>query len=260
VRKRLFGILVLVIVPILGFGLGILAAAAGTARAATPERAAHVSGVRIAATAQFLTTLKNAREAGRDVALGTEIPDIPNPVNVCIPQLTTGNPTQCMNDWNGTLANGPVFRFYHYGNSNGFNAVYVLNVGTIRQVSGGFQPFTDGSGLNARYNGNNVYEFEWSRNGTSQNACIAGYGPNANSVNAPCDITGSHTVLWFVLTDYNGYVSVGASNALYGRTHTANQPVWVGSNGKGNISNGDNVYLTTTQGNELAWASYFDGG
>jgi hypothetical protein len=72
VRKRLVGILALVI---LGFSGGIPAASASTAHAGTastahvsyPERATHLSGMRIAATPQLLAALKKAREAGRGV-------------------------------------------------------------------------------------------------------------------------------------------------------------------------------------------------
>jgi hypothetical protein len=64
VRKRLFGILVPVI---LGLSLGIPSASASTVRAANPARTTHSSGVRIAATPQFLAALQKARRAGRGV-------------------------------------------------------------------------------------------------------------------------------------------------------------------------------------------------
>ena len=63
-RKRLFGILVPVI---LGLSLGIPSASASTVRVANPARTTHSSGVRIAATPQFLAALQKARRAGRGV-------------------------------------------------------------------------------------------------------------------------------------------------------------------------------------------------
>lgn len=62
--RRLFGILATVT---LALSLGIPAASASAARPASPERAAHLSGVHVAATPQFLAALKKAREAGRGV-------------------------------------------------------------------------------------------------------------------------------------------------------------------------------------------------
>ena len=63
-RRRLVGILALVI---LGFSGGIPAASASTAHVSYPERATHLSGMRIAAPMQLLAALKKAREAGRGV-------------------------------------------------------------------------------------------------------------------------------------------------------------------------------------------------
>ena len=181
------------------------------------------------------------------------------PSNVCIPS-SSGNATQCWNDWHGNLIQGsPAVRFYHYGNSGGYNAIDITNLGTIN-TNGGWQPFTIGSELNSRYNGDMVLKFAWWRNGKASDTCIAGYGANQNSVNATCNPTSGADVLWFVYTSYSDLVSVGASNGLYSVTHTVNQPVWMGSNGKGNIGNGDNVYLTKTQANNLPYNLYSDGG
>jgi hypothetical protein len=197
------------------------------------------------------------------VALGTGITAASAqsfPDNICIPQGGTGNATQCMNDWNGNLTQGAqAVRFYHYGNSGGFNAIDVQYVGTI-DTSGSFQPFDNGSGLNTRYNGRPVYKFAWWRNGGPTNTCIAGYSYNANSFNEACNVSSGQNQLWFAYTSYSDLVSVGSSNLHYFITHTANQPVWMGSNGYGNIGNGDNVYLTTTQNNNLPWYFYGDGG
>jgi hypothetical protein len=175
------------------------------------------------------------------------------PINICLPPKT-----QCMNDWNGNLDLGaePV-RFFHYGNSGGNNAIVAQLIGTIN-TNGGFEPFTNGSNLNARYNSRPVYEFEWYRNGGGTGICIAGDSYNANPFNEECN-SGSGS-LFYAYSSYSFLISVGGSNVLYANTHVANQPVWMGSNGKGNISNGDPVYLTTTQANGLPWGFSSDGG
>jgi hypothetical protein len=196
------------------------------------------------------------------VALGTGVTAASAqsfPSNVCIPQGGPGgHPTQCINDWNGNLiVPDSATRYYHYGNSGGYNAIDIESLGTI-DTSGSFQPFSDGSGLNTRYNGRPVYEFEWWRNGKATGICIAGYTPNADPYNDYCNNSGYSIA--YVFTSYSDLVSVGASNTLYGETHKANQPVWLGPNGKGNIANGDSVYLTTTQANILPWDFYGDGG
>ncbi len=165
-----------------------------------------------------------------------------------------------MNDWYGNLTPGAAaVRFFHYGNSGGNNAIDVQYVGTI-DTSGSFQPFSDGSDLNDRYNGDNVYKFAWWRNGEASDTCIAGYGNNANSVNAGCNLTGNEDVLWFAWSSESFLVSVGASNALYSVTRTADQPVWMGSNGQGNTGNGKNVYLSDSQANSLRWYFYENAG
>lgn len=182
------------------------------------------------------------------------------PDNVCLPQGGPGGkPTQCINDWNGNLiVPDSAARFYHYGNSGGYNAIDVVSLGSIDRTTNGFQPFSDGSGLNVRYNGRPVYELEWWRNGKATGICIAGYYPNADPYNDYCNNSGLSVA--YVFTEDSALVSVGASNTLYGETHTADQPVWVGSNGKGNIGNGDNVFLTSTQNYNLPWDFYSDGG
>lgn len=194
------------------------------------------------------------------VAFGTGITSVSAQAsfadNVCIP--SGGHPSQCMNDWNGDLTLGAsATRFYHYGNSGGHNAIEVVKLGTI-DTNGGSQPFTVGSGLNARYNGSSYYQLEWSRNGNGTGVCIAGYSYNADPYNDRCVSSGYST--GYVYTSYSDLVSIGASNTLYANTHTQNQPVWMGSNGKGNIGNGDFVFLTTTQANNLPWGFSSDGG
>jgi hypothetical protein len=190
-------------------------------------------------------------------AASAAVPSYPD--NVCIPN-SSGDASQCWNDWLANLTLGsPAVKFYHYGNSGGNNAIDVQYVGQI-DSSGSFQPFSDGSGLNDRYNTNNVYKFAWWRNGQASNVCIAGYGANQNAVNASCTPSSGADVDYFVWTKYSDLVSVGASNALYGVTGKSNQPVWAGSNGAGNIGNGDNVFLTTTQSNNLPYYFYSDGG
>jgi hypothetical protein len=165
-----------------------------------------------------------------------------------------------MNDWYGNLTSGAqAVRFYHYGNSSGYNAIQALHVGTIN-TSGSFQPFADGSGLNTRYNGRSVWALEWVRdtNGvlTDTQICIGG-----NDVGYPYNegcSTGSHT-LYYCYSSYSDLISVGASNEVYESTRTPNQPVWMGSYGYGNTGNGAPVYLTAVQNDNLPWGFYTDG-
>jgi hypothetical protein len=181
------------------------------------------------------------------------------PDNVCIPN-SSGDASQCWNDWDGNLTAGsPAVRFYHYGNSGGYNAIDVQYVGQIN-TSSTFQPFSDGSDLNDRYNKDNVYKFAWWRDNEASDICVAGYGANQNAVNAGCNLSSGEDVDYFVWTSYSDLVSVGASNALFNLTRQADQPVWAGSNGKGNVGNGDNVFLTTTQDNNLPYYFYNNGG
>src|SRR5579859_5547779 len=156
------------------------------------------------------------------VAIGTGIPAAyaqrthPSPTpavtqfsdNVCIPPKT-----QCMNDWNGNLSIGAqAVRFYHYGNSGGNNSILVTLIGTITRP-GGFQPFANGSGLNADLNGRPVYQLQWWRNGKPTAVCIAGLDPNTNAFNDPC--SGSGSSVWFAWSSYGALISVGASNVYY---------------------------------------------
>jgi hypothetical protein len=181
-----------------------------------------------------------------------------NPQNVCIPS-SNGIATQCLNDYNGNLTAGAqAVKFFHYNNSAGQNRIDVLFAGTIERPNG-WQPFSDGSNLNTTYNGDNVYKFEWA-NGSPSGICIAGYTYNAPAFNESCNITNDQNQLWFVLTKFGALVSVGSSNARYLLTGAPNSPVWLGSNGKGNIGNGDPVYLTATQANNLPWGFFVDGG
>lgn len=196
------------------------------------------------------------------VVLGTGVAAVAAPsypLNVCIPQGGTGKATQCINNWDGNLAlDATAVAFYHYGNSRGYNEIDVLVVGTITRP-GTFQPFANGSNLNATYNGDQVLEFQWWRAGRDSGVCIGGAGYNEDAYNESCNKP-AQDELWFVWTKYSGLVSVAGSNARFYVTGTPNQPVWLGAAGNAKIANGDNVYLTTIQSNNLPFHLYGDGG
>jgi hypothetical protein len=180
------------------------------------------------------------------------------PQNVCVPN-SNGIATQCINDWAGNLTPGAqAVKFFHYTNSAGQNRIDVQFAGTIERPNG-WQPFADGSNLNATYNGDNVYKFEWA-NGSPSGICIAGYTYNAPAFNESCNISNDQDQLWFVMTKFGALVSVGSSNARYLINNTPNEPVWLGTSGYGNTVDGAPVYLTTTQDYNLPWDFYADGG
>lgn len=179
------------------------------------------------------------------------------PVNVCVLPAKT----PCMNDWNGDLNLGSqAARFYHYGNSGGNNRILVTYVNTISGcgTSGGFQPFTDGAGLNCDYNGRPVYRLQWAKNGPS-GVCIAGYDYSDWPINDECSAGAG---VWFVYSKYSALISVGGSNAYYADSHhSPHHPVWVGTfNGTKPPINGQHLYLTTIQSWNLPWGFNTDGG
>ena len=160
-----------------------------------------------------------------------------------------------MNDWGGNLTTyAQAVRFYHYGNSGGNNRIFVTQIGTIHRVTGGFQPFANGSGLNVRYDGRPVYQLQWGKNGRS-GVCIAGDDTSQNAFNFPCN-GGPGT--WFAYSSSSFLVGVGASNVRYDDTDESNVPVWLGdSTGDGN---GAHVYLTDVQSFSLPFGFSGDGG
>lgn len=156
-KKRLFGILVPVI---LGFSLGVPAAsasAASTARAAGSRSATHSLGARVAATPQFLAALKEAREAGRGVAAA-------DPTGIC-----WSGSSLCWRD----MPSGAIDMWNRDISGDGRQQWTVIYEGTANQtgcpINGNYGVYafrgSNGSYASAGdYNGNSLY---WVGDGTS---------------------------------------------------------------------------------------------
>ena len=207
----------------------------------------------LTSAAQASTSPATASGAAQRVHRSPTRASSTSPLNACV----LPEKSQCMNDWLGNLTQfAQAVRFYHYGNSGGNNRIYATNIGTIHGcgTSGGFQPFADGSGLNCRYNGQPVYQFQWGKNGPS-GVCIAGDNNMQYAFNEGCN---EGPATWFVISSENFLVGVGASNVLYDEEDEADVPVWLGENsGDGN---GAHVYLTAAQALSLEWGFLVDGG
>jgi hypothetical protein len=154
------------------------------------------------------------------------------------------------NNWNGTEQNGNPVKFYQSLTTS--NADWTENL--IGYVSDGgpqgIGPFTDGSGLNSRYEGQPIYQFVWtndlsyavdqsSYNVGSEQGPLVIYGYNPNDDNQ-----------WFVLSSSGYLAPVGANNAQYAVTGTTGLPVLVGD-GDGGDGNGEPVYMESID--ELQW-------
>jgi hypothetical protein len=83
------------------------------------------------------------------------------PDNVC-----TDGPGQCLNLWGNNQNSGALVKWYHYGNSGGNNDWDITVIGHVIGVNctNNCWPFYPGSGLNARYNGNDVVKFAYWKN------------------------------------------------------------------------------------------------
>lgn len=154
------------------------------------------------------------------------------------------------NDWNGTVSNGAAIKYYQSLSAENSEFDQVLDgvVCNGEPVCGGIVgPFTNGSGLNARYDGDVIYTFETSNN---TNYCVTDLGFNDvnDSGNLELDqcSTTANVDEEFVLSSTFFMASVGASNAEYAFSgSTANLPVLVGDfNGSPcSVSNGQSVTI-----------------
>lgn len=85
--------------------------------------------------------------------------------NYCDSQVAIyyGN-NHAWNNWGGNAMDGNPIDFYQSTTVN--NSQWcVINKGNVSDGTAGvIWPFTDGSGLNTRYNGDPVYQFEWGPN------------------------------------------------------------------------------------------------
>ena len=156
--------------------------------------------------------------------------------NVC---HDNGNGTaSCLNNRAGLAENDNPVQYWAFSAqgepNNDWNAGFVGYVNGSDCTSNCW-PFVAGSGMNAKYNGNPVYELIWEPDtgycadsfdyywpGQSGDLRLASCNPASNSQ-------------WFVYSSSHFLVSVNASNLQYVNYHVYQQPVWLGEvSGTGN--------------------------
>ncbi|HEY1920342.1 MAG TPA: hypothetical protein VGH27_32640 [Streptosporangiaceae bacterium] len=173
--------------------------------------------------------------------------------NIC----TTGSVNQCLNNTAGRATNGNIIQFWAYGTQGEPNNDwhYVLQGYVSNGGKTGIWPFTDGSGLNNRYDGLPVYQLQWSQN---LNFCAdqTGYNPADEYGDlelSTCNAQGSVTdYQMFVYTGEDFWPSVYASNIQYTYYETYDAPVWLGaSGGTAGDHNGSPVIMTPFQDDSL---------
>jgi hypothetical protein len=170
---------------------------------------------------------------------------------ICTPP--NASPSQCINNTAGHATSGNLIQFWQdtpLGLRN--NTWEVTLVGTVKSGQGGvLWPFPDGSGLNSRYNNNNVYQLKWYVN---QNWCASGYNFDLVGEQGPLQLASCSPGAinqYFVFSKYGFLIPVGPSNRLYNAGNGADNPVWL--NGEaGGTANGDLVWMGTDVG--LAWS------
>ena len=195
--------------------IGRLAIAAAVVSLAT------LGAVASSASAQTATTSSLAKRAPQ--------------VQICASQ----NTDHCLNRYHGTTGFGTWVVSYHRGDANNDFSFAIENVswcGNSTWVHNGENglvcPFTNGSGLNARYDHKFVY-FIHAYGET--NTCAAVNDFSLTAVNLePCGSTG---YLWVISPNgsQGGYlINVGMSNFEYSQGGGSNRPYWLYDLGIGN--------------------------
>ena len=169
--------------------------------------------------------------------------------NICTPPTTTESPTaddaQCLNLTNGDVADGTPIQFWvndAQGEAN--NAWTATIIGTVKDGEGGvLWPFDDGSGLNTRYNGDNVYQFSFE---FDESYCVI----QTTFTELELDGCASTTYEDFVLSQDGYLICAGASNYLYSETGTSDQPVWVTDE----FGTGNGDFATEGTSANLTWS------
>jgi hypothetical protein len=154
--------------------------------------------------------------------------------NLCTAATYNGN-HQCLNLWEGLLANGATIKYYHHGGGNIQNEWAPADDGAVVGVNCGGSgqricwPFTTGSGMNAKYNGDNVYVFEY---GQSPSWCMDQGKYNVYTHNGSLQLWRclNNSNQQFVWTGSDWNVDVYATNAQWARDGNQNNiPVWTSS-------------------------------
>jgi hypothetical protein len=162
------------------------------------------------------------------------------------------------NDWGGSISDDTPINFYQSLSAENSEFERV-QVGTVCNghagCGGGIGPFTNGSGLNARYEYDAYYQFK-TDNATTQ--CVSGSNYDASNGLGTLVLKGcaSDAHQWFVLSSSYFLANVGANNDDYATNGTQYLPVLAGDDGNGiscNNGNGNNVTLTNNGVCQLQW-------
>jgi hypothetical protein len=188
---------------------------------------------------------------GTGLSLSTAIPAHAVLItNICTAVTYNGN-HQCLNLWNNNKNDGAGIRYYHHGSGNIENQWAPADDGAVVGVNCGQPgqpicwPFTTGSGMNAKYNGDNVYVFEY---GQSPTFCMdqGAYSSSYHTGNMrlwQCLNNSNQQFVW-TGSDYN--VNVGATNRQWAQDGNQNNiPVWT-SNLSTNVADGKLVVMSHT--------------
>jgi hypothetical protein len=144
------------------------------------------------------------------------------------------------NDWNGIQAPGAFINFYQ--STTTANAQWCAQV--VSQV-GSDGPFTSGSGMNTRYDGQPIYQFSL---GEDQQLCADQSNFQADKKTGIDDgelqlqdCTPGDLNQWFVYSSADYLVPIMATNTSWGQ-YKSQVPVFVGEHMDGADANGDNVF------------------
>lgn len=168
------------------------------------------------------------------------------PSQICI----TSSPglNQCINNWGGHLTTGNPIKYEKKGSGGGYkyNNWDVNRVGTVSPSPA--WPFTPGTGLNNRYNGKPVFQFDYQgQYGSPTGRCLdsSGYsfatGSGELQLGSGCG--GAFDLYVWVSPGSGALVAVGPSDEG-GSNGTV---VWLGCRAL-NCANGQPVLASSTQG------------
>lgn len=158
-----------------------------------------------------------------------------------------GGEYQCVNNWNGVTAPGNYQKFYAWNNGTVNNNRWAAHIAGYVTSN---NPFTDGSGMNTRYQGRPVYQFLW---GPNPAVCLDNSTYDAITLNGPATIQDclNYTGQWFVASAAGYLVPVYATNVqfLYDG-NGSHLPVFLGNDGS--VNNGAQVAISPITYNNWA--------
>lgn len=167
---------------------------------------------------------------------------------------------QCQNKWN----NGTQIRFYQYSNGGILNNGWGFHLaGQVSNGTGGLiWPFTNGSGLNNRYNTLNVLQIGFQASGGDfANGCMSSQGFDPGTETGQLETqscvqnSDGHKIpdyQLFVVSNLGFIIPVYASNIDYTFWHNYNRPIFEGATG-GGTANGQPVIMTPGAGQLGPW-------